>query len=169
MDPGGSTYYPGLHGLGRSMNLKHQHGLRCWPRLEASAWPSVAKGTTDINTEPGCSRAIYPGMAPDITMDPGSSTGFPDWHRLPWGHTLQTQTGSQVAAQPPGVCRPLVATGAMDINTGHYGSIWATDLDMAPSSSPGLDITMAPVTGRHPCQWAPHGPQLLGSASFPST
>lgn len=66
--PCGSIDYLDLYGPGSSMNLKHQHDLRGWPRLWASAWPSLATGATDINTEPGCNATTDPETAAGSTL-----------------------------------------------------------------------------------------------------
>lgn len=80
MAPGGSTCHPNLYDPDGHMALKHQHGLKCQPRLQTSAWPSVATGATDINTEPGCCRA----MVPDIAL--GSSPALDITTDLVWKH-----------------------------------------------------------------------------------
>lgn len=77
--PGCNTGHPDLCSSRSSMNPKHQHDLRCQPKLPASACPSVSTRVTDINTEPSCSKAK------DSDMDLGSSLGMditmaPRWH-----------------------------------------------------------------------------------------
>lgn len=47
-----------------TMALGHQHGPRWWPRPLASACHFIISEATNINTEPGCSRA----MGPDMTL-----------------------------------------------------------------------------------------------------
>lgn len=44
MTPGGSSGLPDVYGPDHSMTLGPQHGLRCWPKPQASALPSVLAG-----------------------------------------------------------------------------------------------------------------------------
>ncbi|XP_059109764.1 leukocyte-associated immunoglobulin-like receptor 1 [Peromyscus eremicus] len=100
------------------MTLWHQHGLRCQPRPHASGLPLVVNGATDIDIDPGCSRATDPDMAPgsrlgtDDTMATGEST-VTQWHGpsdpnvatvLCLGQTSNTQEGSlskpSITAEP---------------------------------------------------------------------
>lgn len=67
MTLGGSAGHSDLYGpgggeRGGSVTLKHQHGLRCQPRLWVSAQPSMATGATDINMESRFSRAMDPDI-----------------------------------------------------------------------------------------------------------
>lgn len=52
MAPGGSISHPVSNGPVDSLTLKDQQGLRCQPKLWASAQPSVAMGDMGVNSEP---------------------------------------------------------------------------------------------------------------------
>lgn len=60
----GSTGNQDLYGPSGSSTLKYQHGLRCRTTLQ----DAEAAGATDINTEPGCSRAKDPDLAADSSL-----------------------------------------------------------------------------------------------------
>lgn len=63
MAPGGSTGLSELYGPTCSMTLGHQCGLRWLTRhTQATTWPSVATGATDINSDPGCCKGMDPDM-----------------------------------------------------------------------------------------------------------
>lgn len=124
----------------------HQHGFRwqcrllrsVWPLMatQTSTWPPVVAQTTDINTDPGCSRVPDPGvafgaaktqMSPlsqmamqaiSIHMGPGSSTAYGYWrgfrllHRLwtsAWPSVVTCATGTISA---PSRLRPGKAKGS---------------------------------------------------------
>lgn len=116
MAPDGSPNHTDLCDPGSSMTLEHQHGLRCWPRLQA--WPSVATGTTDINTKPDCSRAMdHMGLGsspgPKFTQALGGKqtthvSQFPtalDSSDLPSPHYMNL-SGSLSPIFPPYTCLP---------------------------------------------------------------
>lgn len=71
MVPSGSVYHSHLYGPGYSMALGHQHSLRWLIRSQATIWPLVATGTTDINADPGCGCRV---TDPDMALS--SSTGL---------------------------------------------------------------------------------------------
>lgn len=52
MAPGGSISHPVSNGPVDRLTLKDQQGLRCQPKLWASAQPSVAMGDMGVNSEP---------------------------------------------------------------------------------------------------------------------
>ena len=53
-----------------------QHVCRWQPSLQASAWPSMVRGVTDINMYPDMALGCSSG--PEDTMALGGSTGYPD-------------------------------------------------------------------------------------------
>lgn len=59
----GSTSYPDQYDSCRGMVLRHQGGLRWLTRLQPCAWLLVVAGTIDIDSDPGCCRAIDADMA----------------------------------------------------------------------------------------------------------
>lgn len=64
----------------------YQYDSRWQIRHQETAQPSVATGTTDVSSDPGCHRAMDPDMALssssglEQTMAPYGSTGHLDQH-----------------------------------------------------------------------------------------
>lgn len=76
MVPGGNTCLQDLYDPKSHLTLKHQNGLGCQPRLQASALLSMATGATDINTEfiwllqgHGSKHRLWGQSRPNVTMD----------------------------------------------------------------------------------------------------
>lgn len=67
--PCGSTGHPALHVPNGSTALRHQRSPRWLPRPQESSWPSWPswQQETDINTDPGSSRAMVTDMAPSCS------------------------------------------------------------------------------------------------------
>ena len=82
------------------MVLRHQHGLRLWPRPQVSVWPLVVSWVTNINIEPDCGRTGDPDMV--LGSSPGLDVTSP-WSQVA---VQDTQIGmAPVAAkqQTPGI------------------------------------------------------------------
>lgn len=140
------------------MVLRDGPDLR-WPNKPLpSAWPLVTTGAPDIDSDPGCYRATFPGMAFFSNPDPGDGAGH--LGRPWWQHGPQMPSWVQVVV--PGIC---VLFG------GNHGTHISTDPDcgqtpdpgMVLGRGPGLDITMVPDGSTdHPNQPGPGYGTALG-------
>lgn len=63
------------YGSGSSLALRYQHGLRWLTRPWAFGWCSVVTEVMDINSDPGCCRAIGPGMILGSVLGPNVIIG----------------------------------------------------------------------------------------------
>lgn len=91
--------------------------------------------TMDINTDPGCGRAMDSDMAPGCCSNPDYSCG--GWHD-PWAPTWP-----HVAAPTSSILMAPLVTGTMGIDS-DQGCCRATDPDVTLGSSLGLVDTMSP-------------------------
>lgn len=111
-------------------------------------WPLVVPWTMDFNTDPHCGRTTDPDMVLnssldlDVTMTSGESAGHSDWHALHNRVALKHQHGPKWP-RPLASTWPLIVSVAMNSNT-DSGCSRVIDPDVACSSCPGLDNTMAP-------------------------
>lgn len=95
--PGGSAGHSYRHGSTSSTALGYQHGPRWQPRSRVPTWPSRVIGATNINSDPGCHRAMAQTRA-------SAATWMSPWHQvksrpLRWWQGPWTPTWPQVAAQ----------------------------------------------------------------------
>ncbi|XP_052574744.1 uncharacterized protein LOC128097911 [Peromyscus californicus insignis] len=172
MAPGESAEHTDQHGPNGRVALGQQHGPMWWPRPLASAWHLMASGAVDINSDPGCCRAMEPDIAPRSnpgwadTMAPGDSTGHSDLHGLGY-------------SRPWSSAQPSLATKAMNINKDpscykvidpemaptaaqaqaqmsscrppqRLVAAQASQINMAPAVAWPLDTKMATGSGPHP-------------------
>ena len=152
MAPGGSPGRSDQYVPGGSTALIYPYGHRLRPRSWASAQSSTVLGAKDINTDPGCGRAMYPDRALssntclDNTMAPLENTGHPNRPGHRSSIALRYQYGNRLWPRPRPSTWLLVATWARDINT-----------------DPSCDGTMDPemVLGSSPGPRCHHGSQLL--------
>lgn len=90
--------------------------------------PGGGPNSTDINTDPGCSRAMNPDMA---------HIGHSDKHGPSGVIVLGPPKWLEVVAQTPGIPMALVAIWVMDVNTDPGCSRTS---DPALRSSPNLNV-----------------------------
>lgn len=109
------------------MTFRHQQGPRWQHRPLALAQSSMVSGTTDINIDPGFSRATDPGMildhnlGLDDTMAPCGSTGHPNQPGPGCGTALGHSHGHRLWPRPRGFgVAPSSNTGQ-----GHQPRTWS--------------------------------------------
>lgn len=95
--PSGSIGSSDVYDFSCTTTPGHHHGHRRLTRSQISTWHSVATGTTDVSSDPGCCRmtdqylALCNSMSPNDTMGLGGSTRRSDLYDSGCRMTLKLQ------------------------------------------------------------------------------